>query len=114
MESTWSNGKAAYRCRHGRTSASSSDRGRARNAYIREDCVLPHLAALHLLLNGAEPPAARRRRTRRGADVRPAVSPEEAIGYLREGGIVLTYDQAAGSVQAGTSAVAKTIIRKAS
>jgi DNA invertase Pin-like site-specific DNA recombinase len=45
MESTWSNGKAAYRCRHGRTSASGPDPGRPKNAYIREDRVLSHLPA---------------------------------------------------------------------
>jgi DNA invertase Pin-like site-specific DNA recombinase len=114
MESTWSNGKPAYRCRHGHTSALGPDPGRPRSAYVREDRVLPHLPALRLLLNGTEPPAARRRRTRRGAEVRPAASPEEAIGYLREREIVLTYDRAAGTVKAGTSGAAKTIIMKAS
>jgi hypothetical protein len=114
MESTWSNGKPAYRCRHGRTKALGPDPGRPRNAYVREDRVLPHLPALRLLLNGTEPPAARRRRTRRGAEVRPAASPEEAIGYLREREIVLAYHQAGGTVKAGTSGAAQTIIMKAS
>jgi hypothetical protein len=70
MESAWSNGKAAYRCRHGHTSATPPDPALPKNAYIREDRVLPHLPALYLLLAGAEP--ARRRRTRRGADTRPS------------------------------------------
>ena len=55
MESAWSNGKPAYRCRHGHTSAAAPDPGRPKNAYIREDRILPHLPALHLLLTGAQP-----------------------------------------------------------
>ncbi|MGD0603126.1 MAG: zinc ribbon domain-containing protein [Streptosporangiaceae bacterium] len=45
MESAWSNGKAAYRCRHGRTSAMAPDPSRPKNTYIREDKLLPHLPA---------------------------------------------------------------------
>jgi hypothetical protein len=83
---------------------------RPKNAHIREDRVLPHLPAVHLLLVGAEPAARRRRRTRRGADARPQAGPEAVIGHLRDGGITLTYDPAAGTLQADT---AKTLIRKA-
>jgi hypothetical protein len=36
------------------------------------------------------------------------------IGYLRDRGITLTYDPAAGTLQAGTGEAAKTVIRKAS
>jgi hypothetical protein len=43
MESAWSNGKPAYRCRHGHTSAAAPDPGRPKNAYIREDRILAHL-----------------------------------------------------------------------
>ena len=50
MESAWSNSKPVYRCRHGRTSAMAPDPGRAKNTYIREDKLLTHLPALHLLL----------------------------------------------------------------
>jgi DNA invertase Pin-like site-specific DNA recombinase len=114
MESAWSNGKPAYRCRHGHTSATPPDPGRAKNAYVREDRLLPQLPALHLLLAGAEPAAGRRRRTRRGADVRPQVSVEEAIRFLRERGIVLIWDPAAGTLQAGSTEAAKTITGKAS
>ena len=80
MESAWSNGKPAYRCRHGHTTASAPDPDRAGNAYIREERILQHLPAVHLLLTG---PAGgtRRRRTRRGTDARPAASQQEAIGY---------------------------------
>ena len=75
MVSAWSNGKAAYRCRHGHTSATPPDPDRPRNAYVREDRILPHLPVLHLLLTGAEPAGERRRRrTRHGADARRLVS----------------------------------------
>ena len=79
MESAWSNGRAAYRCRHGRTSAMAPDPARPRNTYVREDKLLP---ALHLLLTSRAVRA--RRRTRAGADIRATVSPGEVIGYLRE------------------------------
>jgi hypothetical protein len=81
MESVGSNGKPAYWCRHGRTTAAPPDPGSARNAYVREDRILPRLPALHLDLAGAEPAEARRRRrTRGGIDVRPPASP-----HLRSG-----------------------------
>ena len=72
MESAWSNGKPAYRCRHGHTTASRRGPGRLKNAYIREDRILPHLPARHVLLTGAGTGAAerRRRRTRSGARCR--------------------------------------------
>ena len=80
MESAWANGKPAYRCRHGHTTASTRGPGRLKNAYIREDRILPHLPALHVLLTGAGTGAAerRRRRTRSGADVRPPFTAEDA------------------------------------
>jgi site-specific DNA recombinase len=114
MESAWSNGKPAYRCRHGHTSAAAPDPARPKNAYVREDRILPHLPALYLLLTGTRPAEGRRRRTRRGADVRHPVSDQEVTGYLREREITLTYDPAAGTLQAGTCETAKTVIRKAS
>jgi hypothetical protein len=52
LESAWSNGRLAYRCRHGHTSAASPDSGRAKNTYVREDQILPHLAATGILLAG--------------------------------------------------------------
>jgi site-specific DNA recombinase len=70
MESAWSHGRAAYRCRHGHTSAAAPDPGRPKNAYLREDQALERLPALYLLLTQTEPAPARRRRTRRGVDVR--------------------------------------------
>jgi hypothetical protein len=114
MEPAWSNGKAAYRCRHGHTSATAPDPGRPKNAYLREDHALEHLPALHLLLTQAEPTRARRRRTRRGIDVRPTLSLQDTIRYFREGQVAFIYDQATGTLQADKSETAKTVIRKTS
>jgi site-specific DNA recombinase len=115
MESAWSNGKPAYRCRHGHTSAMPPDPERPKNAYIREDRLMPRLPGLYLQLAGAGSAGERRRRrTRRGADVRCPASEQDVIRYLREHGITFIYDQAAGTLQAGTGEAAKTLIRKAS
>ena len=107
MESAWSNGKPAYRCRHGRTSAMAPDPACPKNTYIREEKLLAHLPALHLLLTS---PAVRaRRRTRAGADVRSTISPGEVIGYLREHEITLTWNPAAAALQAHATQTAKTV-----
>jgi site-specific DNA recombinase len=50
LESAWSNGKPAYRCRHGHTSATSPEPGRPKNSHVREEQILPHLAAIAILL----------------------------------------------------------------
>ena len=113
MKSAWSNGKPAYRCRHGHTTASRRCAGRLKNAYIREDRILPHLPALHLQLSEAAG-GRRRRRTRRGTDVRYQASPEDVIEYLRERQITLTYDPANGTLDAGTAETAQTITLTAS
>jgi site-specific DNA recombinase len=112
MESAWSNGKPAYRCRHGSTTASSPDPGRPKKAHVREDRIVPHLPALHLLLTGSAA-GTRRRRTRRGTDVR-CQGAEDVICYLREQQITVTFDPAAGTLRAGTGEAAQTIILKAS
>ena len=52
LESAWSNGRPAYRCRHGYSSATVPDPARPKNTYVREDQILPHLAALAILLAG--------------------------------------------------------------
>jgi hypothetical protein len=52
LESCWSYGRPAYRCRHGYSSASVPDPARPKNTYVREDQVLPHLAALAILIAG--------------------------------------------------------------
>ena len=97
MESAWSNGKPAYRCRHGHTSASAPGPGRPGNAFVRENRIVAHLPGLHLLLT--EPAGdGRRRRTRRGVDVRHQVA-EDVIRYLREQQITLNYDPAAATLR---------------
>jgi site-specific DNA recombinase len=112
MESAWSNGKAAYRCRRGRTSAMAPDPSRPKNTYIREDKLLPHLPALHLFLT--TPAKRARRRTRAGADVSGTVSPAEVIGYLREHEITLTWNPSAAALQARVLETAKIVTVKAS
>jgi len=107
MESAWSNGKPAYRCRHGRTSAMASDSSRPKNTYVREDKLLPHLPALHLLLTS--PVTRTRRRTRAGADVRGTASPGEVIAFLRERGIAITWNPVAAALQAHATETARTI-----
>jgi site-specific DNA recombinase len=114
MESAWSNGKPAYRCRHGHNSATPPDPDRPRNAYVREDRILPCLPALHLLLTGAGPAVRRRRRTRRGMNVPPLVSAEDVIGYLRRNQVTVTWDQAAGTLQTGAAGAVKTTTGRAS
>ena len=89
MESAWSNGRPAYRCRHGHTTASAPSPERPRNAYVREDVIVAHLPALHLLLTGQAGEPRRRRRTRGGTDVRHQPA-EHVIAYLRERQITLT------------------------
>lgn len=81
---------------------------------FREQCrkSLAHLVVLRLLLTRAELPPARRRRTRRGVDVRTALRPQAAVGVLRENKITLVYDEATVTRQGGKSETVKTI-RKA-
>jgi site-specific DNA recombinase len=107
MESAWSNGKPAYRCRHGHTSAVSPDPARPKNAYVREDKILPQLPALHSQLTRAQPVGAgrsarSRRRTRGGTDVIAPGDVADIISYLREHRVTLTWDQAAVTLRAGT------------
>jgi hypothetical protein len=112
MEPAWSNGRLAYRCRHGHTTAAAPDPGHAKNAYVREDKILAELPGLRLLLTGKQP--ARRRRTRRGTDVRPVAGPEDVIRYLREQELTLTYDPAAGALRAEAADGTTSVTLKAS
>jgi site-specific DNA recombinase len=107
MESAWSNGKPAYRCRHGHTSAVRPEPARPKNAYVREDKILAQLPALHSQLTGPRPPgpgqATRlRRRTRGGTEVNAAANAGDIIGYLREHRVMLIWDQAVATLRAGT------------
>jgi hypothetical protein len=75
---------------------------------------LEHLPALHLLLTRAEPPQARRRRTRRGVDVPSVLSQQDAVRFFREGRIALVFDQTTETLQADSGETVKTSLRKAS
>jgi site-specific DNA recombinase len=95
LESAWSSGKPAYRCRHGHTSATRPDPGRSRNTYVREDQILPHLAAIAILLRGDQ--AA-------GNGCAQVTIPAEAadlIDELRASGTVLTYDPDTHTIRVG-------------
>ena len=85
LESAWSNGKAAYRCRHGHTSAARSDPGRPKNTYVREDHILPHLAAVAILLGGHALPDGSMQASAPGQVA-------ALIDRLRTADITLTYD----------------------
>ena len=90
--------QAAYRCRHGHTSAARPDSGRPKNAYLREAQILPHLAALAILL---------------GDGTTQVTAPCQASGLidrLRTARITLTYDPDTRTIRTGGSdAVAVTI-----
>jgi site-specific DNA recombinase len=99
LESAWSNGKPAYRCRHGYTSATSPDPARPSNTYVREDQILPHLAAIGILLVGS---ARKPGRGNRGpAQVTGPADAAGLIDQLRAGGVVLTYDPDGRILRAG-------------
>jgi hypothetical protein len=98
LESCWSYGRPAYRCRHGYSSATVPDPARPKNTYVREDQVLPHLAALAILLAGDAGQDAGNRALAQltGPDCTAAM-----IDRLRAGGTVLTYDPDEKTVRAG-------------
>jgi site-specific DNA recombinase len=99
LESCWSNGRPAYRCRHGYSSAVVPDPARPGNAYVREDQILPHLAAIAILLAapaGAPGPGS--------CDQAELTGPADAgalIDQLRIDGTVLTYDPDRRTLRAG-------------
>jgi hypothetical protein len=90
LESAWSYGRPAYRCRHGHTSAARPDPGRPKTTYVREDEVLPHLAAIGILL--ASPAGKPGRQNRSLAQVTGPADAAALIDRLRVDGVVLTYD----------------------
>jgi len=90
LESAWSNGKPAYRCRHGHTSATRPDPARSSNTYVREDQILPHLAAIGILLAGSAGTPARG--SRGVAQLTGPVDAGALIDQLRADSVALTYD----------------------
>ena len=99
LESAWSNGKPAYRCRHGHASAARPQPGRPGNTYVREDQILPYLAAIAILLT--DPPETPGRRNRRPAQVTGPTSTAALIDQLHADRIVLTYDPQDRTLHAG-------------
>ena len=98
LESAWSNGRPAYRWRHGHASAAIPEPGRPRNAYVREDQILPHLAAIAILLASGGQPG--------GNSTVQVTAPAETadlIDRLRDSGAVLTYDPETRTIRAGGS-----------
>ena len=100
LESAWSNGKPAYRCRHGHTTATHPEPGRPKNTYVREDQILPHLAAVAILLGCDQAPS---------GHATPITSPDQAaalISQLRTAGITLTYDPDTRALRTSDSGIA--------
>ena len=85
LESTWSNGRPAYRCRHGYTSATQPDPSRPKNTYVRQDQITPHLAALAILLASHEHPP------RLAGQITGPAQAAELIDRLRATGRTLTF-----------------------
>ncbi len=104
LESAWSNGKPAYRCRHGYTSAATPEPDRPRNAYVREDQILPHLAAVAIILASGGQPG--------GNSTVQFTAPAgtaDLIDRLRDSGAVLTYDTETQTIRtSGSDPVAVT------
>jgi site-specific DNA recombinase len=95
LESAWSNGRPAYRCRHGHASATSPDPGRPKNTYVREDRILPHLAAVAILLDGHA-----------SGHTAGLTTPDRTAGLIDQlwaHGIILTYDPDTRTIRTGDS-----------
>jgi len=97
LESARSNDRPAYRCRHGYTSAASPEPGRPRNTYVREDQILPHMAALAIVLTGDQ--------AQEGGTVH-ITAPAEVAGLIeqrRDHGVTITYDPDTQTISTGGS-----------
>ncbi len=98
LESAWSNDRPAYRCRHGHTSAVTPGPGRPRNTYVREDRILPHMAALAISLTGDQ--------AQDGVGTMQLTAPAEVAGLidqLRDHGVTITYDPDTQTISTGGS-----------
>ena len=100
LESAWSNGKPAYRCRHGYTSATGSSPDRPANLYVREDQIVPRLAALAILQSeGSHSPRGRKLAS---AQVTAPAQAAELIDRLRAADVTLIYDPATRALRTDT------------
>ena len=109
-ESCWSYGRPAYRCRPGYSSATVPDPARPKNTHVREDQVLPHLAALAILLTGddSEPESG----DRGLAQLTGPDGTADLIDQLRADGTVLTYDPDDRTLSAGDCGVPSVVVAK--
>ena len=103
LESAWSNGMPAYRCRHGHISATCPEPGRPKNTYVREDQILPHLAAVAILLADNH-----QVRGGTGPQLTPPAEAAVLIDRLRASGRTLTYDPETRTLRTGDN-VATTV-----
>jgi site-specific DNA recombinase len=100
LESAWSNAKPAYRCRRGHTSAARSDPSRPKNTYVREDQILPHLAAVAILLGGDH------ELSNRSMQVATPGEVAALIDQLRTADITLTYEPETRTLRTSDSSIA--------
>jgi hypothetical protein len=100
LESAWSNGKPAYRCRHGYTSATGPSPDRPANLYVREDQILPRLAALAILQAGSS--GCLRGTKQAIVQVTSPAQAAELIDRLRADDITLIYDPATRTLRTDT------------
>ena len=109
-ESCWSYGRPAYRCRPGYSSATVPDPARPKNTHVREDQVLPHLAALAILLTGddSEPESG----DRGLAQLTGPDGTADLIDQLRADGTVLNYDPDDRTLSAGDCGVPSVVVAK--
>ena len=84
------NGKPAYRCRHGHASSARPDPVRPKNTYVREDQILAHLSAMAILLAATARTSARHGEASSGSRHQPRQ--RSLIDQLRERGLTFTYD----------------------
>jgi hypothetical protein len=91
--------RPSTRTRGCHTSATSPDPGRPKTAYVREDQILPHLAAIAILLAG---PAGKPGRRNRGLlQVTGPADTAALIDQLRADDVVLAYDPGDRTLRAG-------------
>jgi hypothetical protein len=106
MEGAWNNGAAAYRCRHGKSNASSSANWTPQ-AYVRESHLLARMLLLHhrLVLDRTAPTTAKAKAPmcalpqRTNALKTATPTPEEAIDELRSTKRTLTYHHPTKTLQ---------------
>ncbi len=108
LESARSNGKPAYRCRHGYTSAAGPRPGRPKNVHIREDQILARLAALAILqAAGSRAPDGGNQGS---AKITAPAQAADLSDHLRAAGVSIIYDPATRALRTDTNdAVAVTV-----